>query len=152
MKWNFDDIAINKDLDLAVYLLDVKINHSSDLTHRVNESNFKVELQVAEKPIATELLARAGFDEDEYEGKGIRFFTVFSNDTNLTELAGIGCEVFDDDSAIQGISKLTDQEKMVLFEHIIEEVPQSKPFVDYHLNCVKERYEVEKANNFGLDK
>ena len=96
-----------------------------------------------------ELLNRASFDESEYEGKNVSFATFFFNTEGLNDTAGIAVKVADkyDGSYIAGDARLTDEEKIAFFTHIVEEKPEAEPFVARSMNMVMERMEQERQMN-----
>ena len=138
MKYEFDKIAVNKDFNLAKAIQDFEIFREA--TFLANDSCYKVEFIVNDREAAEELLARTGMSEEDYQGdKEWYFFMNFSTDSNLPEKSGISCEVVNGDESLQAIAKLSDEEKTSHYEKVIREVPEAKPFVDYHYDMVKER-------------
>ena len=139
MKYEFDKIAVNKDFNLAKAIQDFEIFREA--TFPMHDDCYKVEFIVNNREAAEELLARTGMSEEDYQGdnKEWYFFLHFSTNPNLFENSGISCEVVNGDEALQAIADLSDEEKSSLYEKVIREVPEAKPFVDYHYDMVKER-------------
>lgn len=135
---DFDKIAVNKDLHLESFLMDMPVVHV-DIK---NDRNFYIDAYINNPEVEDEIFERAyGTFDDSEQLRNYRkeFQIILSDPAGGFENAGINCFVYAEKGRYCASADLSDDEKRVLLNHIAEAIPESRNHVDYELGIINAR-------------
>lgn len=142
---DFDEIAVNKDLHLENFLMDMPVVH----VDVKDDNDFFIDAYINNPEVEKEIFERAyGHDSDKERLENCRkeFQIILSEPDSGFQLPGINCFIYAEEGEYCASANLSDDEKRVLLNHIAEEIPASRNHVNYELSFINARA-AEKGNS-----
>lgn len=138
IKHDFDKIAVNKNLHLEDFLMNMPVVHV-DIE---DDNDFYINAYINNPEIEDEIFGRAyGCSDDNEQLRKCRkeFQVILSDPDSGFETVGINCFVYAEEGEYCAAANLSDDEKRVMLNHIAEEIPESRKHVDYELSIINAR-------------